>query len=294
MKALVTVLLAMLTLASAAPADYLTQRKAALALAQANQHDKALEAYIALADLPDNTDLQRTDALRLAVTAACRVKLFDKAGELAQRIPLEPFRKAAQLELLGAQWKSQAIIDQFASEPIETWPSVVSGPALLLRGRAFSSLKRGQEAENDLKLAAGLISQSFLLAEVCNERASNFLVNLQQPPQALASYRKAIEVMDDSGSYLNFTALVGAAGILREQQQYDEAMKLVSGVDAVKLGGYWGVQFLSARAAIHQAQGRKDLAAACYQQALDLPNLPDHLKRDVQQKLDSLQKQATP
>jgi hypothetical protein len=99
------------------------------------------------------TDYQKSAALEAAAAAACRVKDFAQADELAARIPIETVKKTAQMQNLLAGQKAAKVLEQFAAEDIAKWPFWKRGDGYFARGRAHAIAGNRTEAERDLARA---------------------------------------------------------------------------------------------------------------------------------------------
>lgn len=92
-------------------------------------------------------------------------------------------------------------------------------------------------------------------------------------------------VIDKSGDdEFRQVARVRLAGVLLDEKQYDEALKLVTGIDS---GRYAGA-FADRRGDILLAQGKRDEAKAAFKLALEKYEGTSPMKRLVQIKLDGL------
>ena len=85
---------------------------------------------------------------------ASRLNQFDRAMELAGRIPLAPTAKAARIQIMGQGGRWRELIDAFQNEDIDRWPAPFQGDAFHARGAAYFRTKDGRRAEADLKVLA--------------------------------------------------------------------------------------------------------------------------------------------
>lgn len=102
----------------------------------------------------------------------------------------------------------------------------------------------------------------------------------------LKSAKAALQWVIDKGDQDDFRqmARVRLAGILLDEKQYDDALKLVASVDA----GKYSASFADRRGDILLAQDKRDEAKAAYKLALDKYDSSSPMRRLVQLKLDAL------
>lgn len=102
----------------------------------------------------------------------------------------------------------------------------------------------------------------------------------------LKSAKAALQWVIDKGGEEDFRqmARVRLAGILLDEKQFDDALKLVANIDA----GKYSASFADRRGDILLAQGKRDDARSAYKLALDKFDSSSPLRRLVQLKLDAL------
>lgn len=248
--------------------DWLIEYSAADKLTRSRKHEEALAAFVALSKNEKATDYQKSHALLQAVACARMKKDFDRATELAEQIPLEPIAKTAQMENLLSQRDWDAIIDRYGSEDFSKWPFMQVGAAAFARGRAYSAVKAGKEADTDLRLALEYTSDPRTHISIWGLMASNREQVLKNDDLALEAYRQIATSTTATGSAEYFTGLQGAARILSRRGEHDEALRILDLVDAEKLGGSWSASMLLARGRILEAAGRNADALQAYRAVL--------------------------
>ncbi len=222
-------------------ADYLSDRRAALALVQAGTNAEALTAFTNMA-AGASSELQKSDALEQAVWCANRLRQYDRALELAKAIPIPAVSKKCRMILLCANGKYSELIAEFKAEDIDQWPESARGEAFFSRGKAFVQLKDGPAAAADLKKAAeysgeannkpGLAWQ--MLGDMCRDL-------LKDDQKALAAYAEGVKMLQGgTGPYYTLNALFSAADILRKEGKYNEALEMFGKIDLKKQAGGWG------------------------------------------------------
>jgi len=127
--------------------DYLHARRQADRLSRQGKRAEALTAFAKLARREGLTEFQKYDALDQAAAIARRLKKHDRAAELADEVPIKPAAKTIRMQNLLAERKSAELIERFGKEDLATWPFWNAGEAYLTRGRAFSRIGKGREAE---------------------------------------------------------------------------------------------------------------------------------------------------
>lgn len=136
-----------------------------LDLADANKlpREEALPAYITLAEEGSVTDFQKSVALRFAAEAARSLKDLSKAIDLTAEIPLEEFRKAAEMQNLLAERKPRDLLDRFAEEDLDTWSFWPAVEGRIARSSAYHSVKEYDKAIADLEVIPRLTTNSRIL-----------------------------------------------------------------------------------------------------------------------------------
>lgn len=282
-----------LLLTSAALADYPADRDAALKLVRAGKHADALARFVALADAAADP-LQKSDALSQASACAQTLKQSQQAMDLARQIPLPEMSTVVQMRVLAGERAHQALLTQFKDEDLSKWPEALAGEAHYLRGLSYHKLGQGPAAEQELAAAVQLMGEGMARGQAGLTRAANFQNLLKDAAQARQAYAdlQQIEAKRDRSGWLYFTAVIGEAGILRQQGQFDDALAVLNRIDLQSRSpGYWTAQLCIAHAELLLARGLKEQALTMLRQALEASN-QDFQKAAIQKRLDELA--ATP
>ncbi len=279
-----------------ARADYLSDRKAALALVQAGKDAEALTAFTNMAGSAPS-DLQKSDALEQAAGCANRMKQYDRALELAKTIPIPALSKKCRMTLLHENGKYSELIAEFKTEDIDHWPtSTARGGAFYSRGTAFFQLKDGQAAAADLKKAAKY-SAEYSSEERWDTLGLAWLMLgetyrhlLKDDKKALEAYGEGIKMVRDGGGYhYTLGAVWSAADILCKQGKYDEALEVLGKIDLKKQEGAWGMTFYCAYADTLAGQGKKEEAIAKFNEALTVKGATEAQKAACEKRIKELQ-----
>ena len=172
------------------------------------------------------------------------------------------------MENLLGERKWNAVIEQFGNEDISTWPFTQIGAAAFARGRAYYGARVGNKADADLRLALEFTSDSRVRMSILRTMGHNRETVLKDDDLALETYRTIASSKTNTGSAEYFTGLQGAARILTRRGDYAEALKVLSLVDAERLGGSWTSSMLLARGQTLNAAGRKAEALNAYRAVL--------------------------
>ncbi len=272
-----------------AQADYLSDRKAALAQVQAGKDAEALTAFTNMA-ASAASELQKSDALEQAAGCANRLKQYDRALELAKAIPIPAVSKKCRMNILQANKKYSELIAEFKTEDIDQWPESARGEAFFSRGQAFVQLKDGPAAEADLRKAAEYSREYhtpgnawLMLGDTCRNL-------LKDDKKALAAYGEGIKLVSGGGGYsYTLAAVLSAADILCKQGKYDEALAGLGKIDLKKQTGYWGVAFYCAYGETLASQGKKTEAIAKFNEALGVKDATDAQKAACEKRVKELQ-----
>lgn len=273
--------------------NYPSLRRAATALVHAGEHAKALEAFEQLVN-EATTPLQRSDALEQAALCAQRLKMNDKAVELAKQIPLVPESTTLQMLLLLDNKQAQQLVDDYQNQTMDDWSREKAGEACFYRGQAYVSLNMTDKAAQDLQFAVDNLprgkSQSHALVMLGDLNKTK----LNNPDKAIELYTQAIELERKRAQWewLCFTAKINCAATLTQQKKFDQALQILTQDDLGDSKGHWQVAMRCAQGDVHAAKGDLDQARELYQQALDHA-AADYQKAMAQRKLDALSSPAT-
>ncbi len=293
MLRLATRIACVLLLTGTALADYPADREEAMKLVRAGKHEQALAQLVALADAAADP-LQKSDALSQASACAQALKQSQQAMDLAKQIPLPALSRLVQMRVLSGDRAYPALLAQFKDEDLSKWPEDQAGEAHYLRGLSYHKLRQGAAAEQELAQAVRLMGEGLTRSQAGLTRAENLQILLKDLDGARQAYAwlQQIEARRDRFGWLYFTAVIGEAGILRQQGQFDDALAVLNRVDVeTRSPGYWTAQLRVAHAELLLARGQKEQARTMLRQALEASN-QDFQQAAIQKQLDQLA--ATP
>ena len=252
---------------ASAQADETAGITAARELMKAYKNSEALAVFTNLAATSADDKL-KSEALECAAYCALRQRhnnpaMIPLATELAKQIPLKGESVKCRMVVLYETGQNGELIKQFKEENLSGLPAEIAPEVLFMRGRAYASLKKGQEAEADFKMALERIpkDQKYLMA-----LAGNYYANLKDTQKALETYEQIIKSADKPHHAVDAT--VEMARILVNSAKYDEALKaLESFKDTSALSDYQRVQVLRAFGQVYAGLGREEEAMASFNQA---------------------------
>ncbi len=257
--------------------DYLIAQRAANDLLRERKLDEALDAYIALAAGDGVNDYQTSAALEQAAFCARSLQDYDRAARITGQIPLEAVASTARMQILLAQRKWNELIEQFGDEDLARWPFWKAGEGHYHRGRAFSVIGRGKEAEADLGKALELTTDSRARMDIWLVLGENREKNLKDDAAALEAYQQISEASRNTGSATYYRGIQCAARMLRKKGESEKALATLRKVDIAELRGYWHGSMLLALGETLKAAGRNDNALTAYQDILaDDTVIPQH------------------
>lgn len=266
-------------------ADYSEDRKAAADLAKAGKHDAAMAAFLKLAETAASDEL-KTDAMEQAVQCAVRLKKYDEALETAQRIPLKPNSRYAQMTVLMSQNKWPEVAEQFKDDDIAAWPAALAGKGLRARGLAFSYSKQPQRAEADLLKALDFPLTAGEKGDTFRQIGDIYVTQLKDDAKALEAYRQA---QTAGNQYRRGEAARAAAEILVRQGKHDEALAELSKFDLGQFQGEPRALMLRQMADILATQGKKPEAVTKYEEAVKVEGISAGTKTACEKAVQSLQ-----
>ncbi len=271
----------------ASVSDYLIASRAATELVRQRNYQQALATFVSLAE-GKVTDFQKSDALQRAANCARSLQEFDRAADLADRIPIEAVAKTVRMQNLNAQRRWRELIEQFASEEIGKWPFWQAGEAYFARGRAYWFTQSGKEAEADLTRALTFISDTRTRQSVWLTIGQNREQNLNDSPAALTAYQAVIAGSQKIGGADEFASVQGIARILTGSGKFDEALAALGRADIEHLRGSWRGTLLLALAETQYAAGRPAQAIATYQSLLDDTNVEPRHRKTAENRLQAI------
>ncbi|MCA9056054.1 MAG: carbohydrate-binding family 9-like protein, partial [Planctomycetaceae bacterium] len=195
------------------------------------------------------SDFQRSAALELAARLDP-----EHAETLITRIPIDAVRKTARMQFLLANRDPAALIAEFDTEDLSTWPFWKRGSGHYLRGRAHYLLKSGAAAERDLTTALEFTGDPRTRDETRLTTAQNREFHLQDDSAAFAAYQAVVEGRSRIGSANEFAALQGMARILTRRGEFDEALRVLNRADLSNLKGTWRDNILKSIEAVQAAR----------------------------------------
>lgn len=268
-------------------ADYISDWREAVRLEASGKKAEAEKLFIKISKDAINDQQQAAVLYRAAMIELRNNKNYDKAVKLAKEIRSKPHATTAQMEIMLNSGHSAELIQLFKDEDILTYPENCAGKAFLYRGEAYSIMKDGRAAEEDLRLAVENILDKKLLVEANFKRGRNFHENLKDDKKSLESYKAAI----GDGKYFDWCvgeSMVSSVQLLIDGKNYDEAIKMLSLLDIDKYTGYWGAALLSAKAKLLTAQGKTTEAKEIYRRAASLPGISTAQKQKLEKALENL------
>ncbi|MFC1454300.1 tetratricopeptide repeat protein, partial [Verrucomicrobiota bacterium] len=207
----------------------------------------------------------------------------------AARIPLKPVSKKCRMDIMLKNRKFKELTDEFKAEDIESWPGEENtvGEGFYYRGVTYLQLKDGPAAAKDLRKAVDYLTDDYSRGEAWMRLGEVCLNKLKDDNRALAAYRQALKAAS-AGGWIKNNSVITAAGILRKQGKYDEALRMLDNLD-INMKGYWGIALLSAHARTFAAQGKKAEAIATFKKALGVKGINEAQKNAVQKSLKALE-----
>lgn len=270
---------------ASAEGDYVTERKAAVALVHTGKHDEALAAFLRMADIAASA-VQKSDALRQAALCADTLQRHELAVELAKKIPLAPLSKACQMQLMEGRRQWQVIVEKYKDEDFHTWPESVRGDAFFGRGHAYFLTKSGTMAVSDLVQAADFLTDgnSKALCLIC--LGDTYSALLKSDDKAVETYRKAY---GNGNVYKHCQAAINVANILKRQRKHAAAIEELSRIkmDEVR-APYWRGSTLCAIGEAFAGAGRKADAISRYKEAIGIEGLPSTIRKECEMAMKRL------
>ena len=266
----------LLPVVSTLASQYVEDRQVAEKLQAEKKPAEALEAFVKLSDTYAAVPAQKTDALEQACLLALQSQHYDRALELAGKIPEPVVSKACQMRVLEAKRDWRQIITSFKREDISSWPEKQADMGYYYRGLAYARLGEKAQAISDLEKAAenGADGDS----EIFKGRA---LCELGVLYTSLKEYQKAIDAYGNAqksrikGTFLLFNAIISRAALFSTLGKYEEALGELNKIDFAALStGTWKFGLLRAYGDIYEAKGDKKQALEKYSEAMSVTNAP--------------------
>lgn len=285
MPRLPLLLLTYFTILLSAQADYQTRSKG-LELYKAENYPAALEIFLTLSKT--KSDIQQAEALLLAARTAERMGDSTQAMALAESIRLEPFRQFTKATLLKEkkEWAEVLLVSE-SVDPAK-WPEKLISPTYTMRGEAFLSLGKCQDAQAAFAEAAKYTvsplekSRALLAGAEAAQKAG------QLPDQLLDLYQEVVTLAPRGGGILP-RAHVARAKILATQGKEQAALNEIVPVEEFgKKDVYWTVAAQLAYGEIYETTGKPEQAKIHFQKACDIPQAPADLVKQAKEGLSRL------
>jgi len=236
--------------------DHIIGGRTAEQLARKRDWSAALDGYLELTTAKKISDFQKSDALQQATRCAIGLKDIKHAEELAARIPLEPVRKTAQMQILSAQRKWKQIVDDFGDEDLNQWPFWQIGEAAFERAKGHYFTRKAKQAEADLRLALDYEPDKRVRLSIRAMQAHNREANLEDDEGALELYRANLEGKKRIGGADEFRSVDRVAALLGKQGKHQEALAVFDHIDFERTKGYWLNEMLLSKANALIAAGK--------------------------------------
>jgi len=277
-----------------ATADFAEDFQEAKAYFNGGKYEEAHQAFVKLAAVAPR-DHAAAASLSFAAISLGRQGKVGQAMRLAQTIATGPVAAYTQMEVLSDNRKRQAIVDGFTDEDIGTWPDAINYKGFFLRGGAYATIGNRPAAIRDFEQCVHLAGSDTMVKLDALIRMADQQRVMEDGSKALHTYRTAFGLFDDQpqfrGMWLFPRALLGAAKILIEQKQYDEARELLAQFRVKpeqEKRGPWDFLVLEAYGDIHAARGEKVDALAKYREAVAIDTHRGYVNR-VQGKIRALE-----
>lgn len=268
-------------------ADYVIERKAAIALMQSRQYAQAIDALTVMAETA-GSDLQKADALTLAATCAAHLGDQDRAVKIAESIPLAPESKAAQMHIMHIARQWSAMLEQFGNEDLSQWPDYVANDAYFTRGQAAIFSKNYQQAVDDLEAAVRFPMRLQQRGTTLNLLGAAYS-NLGNDDRALEVYGQSQKVADN---YRAAGASMAISRIYTSRGEHDKAAAALQTINTDDMKSIvWICMTWEARGDVKAGAGDTPGAIQAYKQALAIKGIPAHIKANCEEKIEALSPQ---
>lgn len=229
---------------------------------------KAFEELAATAQSKEETAKWRCWA---AIALGRQDDRYEEAMRAARAIE-GPYSAYAQLEIMTANGKHEALVEALKDENIADWPNGIRDKGHYLRGLACA--RAGKEHRVAIQDLASVVERVDPNARMW-VNGVNVLASLYrkagEDDKALETYRDAFAVYDEGlrwrgGSY-HGRAVMGAAAILIDQEKHAEAVDVLTSHDIKsKSTGY---RVLELAGDVYLDMGEKDKAVETYRAAAE-------------------------
>lgn len=249
--------------------DFVIESRAAETLERSRKWQEAHDAWFALAEREKLTDLQNSRAYQNAVRCALNFGNFERAQELAEKIPLEAVAATVRIQILSAQRKWAEVVTSFGDENLSAWPFWQIGEGAFARGKAHYFAKNAKRADADLQLALQYEPDFRIQVSIRTLMAQNRELNLSNDEGALALYRQNFIGKTGIGGADEFRSVDRAAAILAKQDKFDAALSVFKVVDFDRQRGFWLHEMRLSKAWTLLAAGRTDDASVLFRRVAD-------------------------
>ena len=275
-------------------ADFAEDFQGAKKLFHAKDYKGACQAFVALAAVAPN-EHGKAWSLFYASLALGRQRQYEPGIELARTIESGPMAAYAQMEIMDANRKHRELIASFWQEDISAWPDRINYKGFFLRGAAYSRTGQDQAAAKDFRQCTDLSGSDIPVKLEALNRLAALLRALKDDTGAMETYDEVFAVFEKNanlkGLWLFPQAILGAARISMDQEDYDSARSRLAGFNLDKEKGKrgpWEFLVLEAYGDICVAEGKKNEALARYRDAVSIKTHESYVAR-VNKKIEELQ-----
>lgn len=183
----------------------------------------------------------------------------------------DPAATVALMRAMMQQYRSSALVEQFGGEDFTAWPAefaAQTNDALRLRAAAYSVVKQGKWSEADYELA---IQRNPSDPVTWIGLADNYANVLNDGKQAVAAYRRVLDLTGKTGGWMPLYATIAIARDAIDRVKPDEAIELLKQYDGVVgVAPVWRIKILRTYGHAYAAQGNEEESLARFREALEL------------------------
>jgi len=270
-----------------APAELPEDFQAAMELYNKKDFAGAQASFVKVSETAP-TPKSKSECLAYAAACLGKLKQYDQAVELAQKIPLKPIAANCRMGIMLENGKQKELIEAFKDEDINTWPDYLVHHGFYNRGCAYRLAGNYESAAKDLEKAVETSNTTGHFQVRVLSDLAGVCAALKQDDKALEAYRRILAATDYKGLYTFCGAAIAAPNILIKQGKYDEAILEINKFDPLPTSGVYKIQALEVYGDIYAGQGKKDDAKAKYLEALKDPGISKGSADKINAKIGAL------
>ena len=258
----------------------------ALKLYNKRKYTEAAELFGKLAANPPKRTNARAKCLVYQARCLERMKQYEQAMKLTEKIKSAPYKVMVQMELMLANRKRKALIAKFKDTDFSDYPEEIIDLVYFTRGRAYLLERKPAEAVKDFEKAALDLGDDRRLQAGVYDNLADAYMKLKEYEKAMTAAATAQKKHPHKGFYAFTRNAIRLAQIFSKQGKYSEAKAELDKAWSDKISVTWRTSLMMAYAELALSQKNTGEAKKKYEAALKIA--PVRIKKQIKKKLENI------